>query len=131
MFKQWAGKSVDLRLLSDGVVEFLKRKGFRSKKTDVAKGFLVSGTGPFSGGVVVRISGEPDDFVVELESGATRDSVMLGSSTLVFGGGRFLLRGLKSKEALDKLENEFWISLEGLVIRLEGSAKHPGERIYF
>jgi len=123
MFKQWIKKSVDLSLLSADVAEFLKRKGFRSEKTEVVKGFLVYGKASSGGGVIVRILGEPDDFAVELESGVARSSIILGSSTVVFGGGGGLLRGLKSKEALEKLQSEFWIYMEDLVARLEGSGR--------
>jgi len=123
MFKQWVKKSVDLGSLSDAVVRFLERKGFMGKRTVVEKGFIVSGKGSLGAGVIVRILGEPDDFIVELESGSTRTSEMLGSSTVLFGGGGFLLRSLKSKEALEKLESEFWIYMEDVVARLQSSKR--------
>jgi len=85
---------------------------------------LIYGKKPLQEVVVVTVSGKPDDFEVELESAASRDSLMLGSSTTAFGGGGFFLRELKSKEDFEKLEREFWVFVEELVTRLENSARH-------
>jgi hypothetical protein len=42
----------------------------------------------------------------------SRFATMLGLSTTLFGGGVFVLRGLKLQEALEKLEKKFWLYLE-------------------
>lgn len=73
--------------------------------------------------LTVKIIGDSNDFVVELLAGKRmRSSVRFGFLTTIFGGGNFLLQALKSQEALEKLEKEFWVYIEETITRLAGSA---------
>lgn len=126
MQKRWVGKDVDLILLRRSIEAFLEVNNLEIRKDDSADGCSVlgvqqRGVGP-SIEVVVRISGDSNDFVVEFVGGErARRSLMWGFLTTMFGGGSFLLRGLKLKEGLEKLENEFWVHTEEAVTRLVGS----------
>ena len=44
----------------------------------------------------------------------------------MFGGGYLVVRGLRAKEALEKLEREFWVYVEERVAQLAGSAEDKG-----
>lgn len=128
MRKQWVGKNVDLALLSESFEKFLKGKGYKTQRGTLSNGYEILGTPRrfrnMSGGVVVRILGDCNDFVVELmASQRTHDSIMWGYMTTFFGGGSFLLRSLKSKEALERLEVRFWVYAEETIENLVGSAE--------
>jgi len=57
----------------------------------------------------VYIIGEPEDFKVKFVAGSRSNAwIKLGTITSLLGGGVFLVKGLKSQEALEKLEKEFW-----------------------
>lgn len=122
METQWTGKNVDLALFSRNVAEFLKVKGYKTVSRELGNEHRISATmrgkGAFTG-VLVRVYGEPDDFVVEIDvAKEARLSKVLGSITALFGGGSLTLRGLKSEEALQELEKEFWLFAEETVTRL-------------
>ena len=78
------------------------------------------------GAMTASVFGNSNDFIVEIvASERTRGSIRLGLLTSAFGGGYLALKGLKAKEALEKLEKEFWIHIEEKVANLTGSAKKP------
>ncbi len=127
MQAQWVGKNVDLALLSQFVEDFFKSKGFKTAKDTSTEGYTVSGKpqrgGDILGRVIVRILGSSNDFSIEfLTSKHTRSAIRSGFMTTMFGGGILLLRGLKSQEALEKLENDFWIYIEEEMTHLIDSA---------
>lgn len=129
MKKQWREKNVDLTLLSKTIEDFLKAKGYRTRSLlgESKKKYRISATllkNRDSTGVVVRIYGEPNDFVMELDLPIEAQlSKTLGSVIALFGGGYLYLRGLKSEEAYQKLEEDFWLFAEEAVARLIDSTK--------
>jgi len=130
MQKQWVGKNVDLKLLSECVEVFFKDKGFKTTKDESAGKYTILWTSQrvrnMRDAMTASVFGDSNDFVVEIiASERTRGSIRLGMLTTAFGGGYLVLRGLKAKEALEKLEKEFWIHIEGKVADLTGSAKKP------
>ena len=130
MQKQWIGKNVDLKLLSECVESFFKDKDFRTKKDASDGKYTILWTSQrvrsMRGAMTASVFGNSDDFIVEIvASERTRGSIRLGLLTSAFGGGYLALRGLKAKEALEKLEKEFWIHIEEKVANLTGSAKKP------
>jgi len=127
MEKQWIGKNVNLALFSKNIEDFLKAKGYKTVYRESEKEYRISATlqeNIGSTGVLVRIYGNPSDFVVELGlAGEARLSRVLGSVTALFGGGSLFLRGLRSEEALQKLEEGFWLFAEETVTRLVDSTR--------
>jgi hypothetical protein len=128
MQKRWTGKNVDLDLLSDSVEDFFKSKSFVTKRTESTEERVIlwqSGrSAKAEKPISVRIIGKPDDFTVELKASELADrSVRLGMLTKPIGGGYFLLKSLKLREALEKLEKEFWIYVEDKIAELAGSTQ--------
>ena len=128
MQKQWVEKNVDLALLSKCFENFLEGKGCETERDMLSNGYEILGTPKrirgLGGGIIVRILGDCNDFVVELmASQRTHNSIMWGYLATFFGGGSFFLRGMKSKEALERLESEFWIFAEEKVKNLVDSAR--------
>ena len=123
MQERWVGKNVDLPLLSERIVNFFKDKGFKIANDWSASEHKISarpqrGLG-ILGRVIVRILGNANDFLIEFSTSGHSDSaIKLGSVTTMFGGGSLILRGLKSQEALKKLEKDFWTYTEETVTHL-------------
>jgi hypothetical protein len=129
MQRRWTGKNVDLALLSECVEDFFEDRGFLTEKDESAGEYTILWAPPrvrsMRDAMTVRVFGKPDDFVVEIiASERTRGSIRLGMLTKMFGGGYLVVRGLRAKEALEKIEREFWAYLEEKVAQLAGSAEH-------
>jgi hypothetical protein len=129
MQKRWRGKNVDLDQLSDSVEDFFKSRSLQPKRAETAGERTISWFPGYRGAglkepVTARIFGEPDDFTIDLKaSELTKNSIRTGILTKPFGGGYFLLKAVKLKEELERLENEFWIFMEEKIDQLAGSAK--------
>jgi len=127
MEARWVRKNVDLKLLGGHIESFFKDKGFKITKERSASKHEIS-TRPqrgvsILGSVIVRVLGDSNDFLIEFSTSRhSRSAVKLGFITTMFGGGSLILRGLKSQEALEKLEKDFWIYIEEAIARLINSA---------
>lgn len=120
---RWVGNNVDLALLSESVEDFFRTRGFRTKRDELAEGHTISATPGHvrdaCGETTVRILGKSSDFVIEFfSSERTRSNILFGFIATIIGGGNILLHGLKSQEALQKLEREFWVYVEDRIERL-------------
>ena len=124
---RWCGKNVDLAILSERIENFFRDKGFRIiKDLSEPEGKILAkppkGIG-ILGRVTIRVLGDSNDFLIEFStSNHSRSAVKLGLITTMCGGGNLVLRGLKSQEALEKLESDFWIYIEEDITRLINSA---------
>ena len=128
MQRRWTGRSVDLDLLSDCVEDFFKDRSLATRRTDSADERVIlsqSERAVKAGKLIsVKISGNSDDFKIEVKASELTDrSVRLGMLTKPIGGGYFLLKSLKLRDRLEKLEKEFWIYVEDKVAQLTGSAQ--------
>lgn len=126
MRRKWVGKNVDLALLKRYVEDFFRNRGFKTK-VDESTGeckILVMQQQARNRleEVYIRILGTSKDFAIELSADdRMRSAVWLGYMTSMIGGGRLLLRGLKSREAMERSEKEFWAYVEDIVGRLASS----------
>ena len=128
MQRRWTGKNVDLDLLSDCVEDFFKSRSFVTKRTESQGEHTIlwqsERTARTQEAMSVKVVGYSDDFTIELKaSELTNRSVRLGMLTKPIGGGYFLLKSLKLREALERIEKEFWIYMEDKVAELAGSAR--------
>jgi len=129
MEKRYLRRNVDLSLLSERIVQFFREKGFKTLRKEEmgVRKIIVRPTHVHE--IVERfavyIFGSSNDFVVRLSAGARSASfVKFGLLITLFGGGSLFLRGVKSQEALEKLERDFCIYLEEKIDFLGNSAKH-------
>lgn len=119
MERLYSERNVDLSLLTEHVASFFKKNGFGVRLvTEEQKGFFKVIVRPtrehdIRGSVVVFVEGYPGKFSVRLIGGARSEAFMkFGLLASLFGGGSLFLRGIKSKEALEKLERKFWVYVE-------------------
>jgi len=132
MEDRWINKNVDLSMLKSCLIRFFEEKSFkisgegsREKHCIVA---LPTRIHDISEEIRVHVDGRPDDFRVRFKAGSrSSELVRLGILTTAFGGGRLTVKGLKSQEALERLEKEFWVYLDeviwSLARRASGSSK--------
>jgi len=128
MQRRWTEKNVNLALLSECVEDFFKDRGFSTEKDELAGGYTIRWAPPrvrnMRDAMTAKILGNPNDFVVEIvASERAWGSIRLGILTKMFGGGYLVLRSLRAKEALEKLEREFWAYVEEKAAHLAGSAE--------
>lgn len=129
MERRWVAKNVDLGLLANSIVDFLKTLDF-----EIISGETVSEHAIFAGDspnfpiddhISVTIQGKPEDFVVkmELNDGKKKRSLFVSPLLMSMIGAGFLLsKRFKSEEAWLKLEREFWRHLENIVVQLTDSS---------
>lgn len=126
MQKRWTGNNVDLDLLGDCIEDFFKGKGFVTKRTK-SEGEQTILWVPWPATMkpmTAKIVGDSNNFVLELKTREfTRRDIQLGMLTKSIGGGYFLRKGLRLREALEKIEREFWVYIEDKVADLAGSAE--------
>lgn len=127
MRKHWVEKNVDLALLSRCAEDFFKGKGLKTKIEKSAGEYrilLASKRAPNTReNVDIRIWGDSSDFAIEFSADErARSAILFGYTTTMLGGGNVLLRGLRSLEALEKLEKEFWVHVEQCIERLNNLA---------
>jgi hypothetical protein len=124
MQRRWTRQNVDLDSLSVSIEDFFKSQHFVTKKSESAgeRKILLQSTYSrvkLEEPVSVRITGDPNDFVIDLKaSELTTHPVRMGMLTKSLGGGYYLLRSLKLQEELQKMEKEFWIYVENRVTQL-------------
>jgi len=128
MQRQWIGKNVDLGSLSEAVEAFFKDRGFKTKAERSGDKYIVFWAFPRARDVGralrVIVYGSPDDLWIDFPgSENAHRSILQGFALTLFGGGALILRGLRMKEALEKIEREFWVSIEDAVLRLVNSSR--------
>ena len=129
MKDQWLEKKVDLRLLADRIKLFFHETDFETTLEEARKGYTISAVCKIPNlrlRIEVKVLGQPNDFTVEFLSGGTKGifspSMIVGHLTSLFGGGYLVVRETRKREALDKLESDFWKRLQMQVADLTNSA---------
>jgi hypothetical protein len=127
MNRPYQGRNVDLSLLSQWIERFFKRKEFRVKKETEEETFRIVARATYVHEIVdtitVSVSGNSNDFVVKLYIGTRSEVLMkIGQLASLFGLGVLFLRGIKSYEAEETLQREFWVFVEEKIDFLTNSA---------
>ena len=133
MEDRWINKHISLSMLNNRLVQFFEERNFRTFQEKSEKKYhIVVAPRRFHDileEIHVYVNGQPDDFKVKFDSGArSRELVRTGILATVFGGGRLTLKGLKSQEALEKLEKEFWVYADKVIWSLASSLSDSTKR---
>jgi len=131
MERHYAERDVYLPSLTERMVRFFKEQRFRVRAVmEEKKGLFKIIVRPthehdITGKVVVLIEGCPNKFLVRFIAGSRSQAFMkFGLLTSFLGGGSLFLRGIKCKEALERLERKFWVYVEEKIDFLAGTANH-------
>ena len=119
MEKQWKNLSVNLRQLARTIEERYSRRNLEVKETALEDGYsirVILSKLRASGVMSIVIRGTPNDFMIETRATEDKDSaIKVGLMTTIIGGGSIVLGNIKSREELEKLEREFWGTIEETV----------------
>ena len=123
----YKGRNVDLSLLSRWIERFFRKREFRVTKEIEEETFRIVARPTYVHEIVdtitVSVSGNPNDFVVKLYIGTRSEVLMkIGQLASLFGLGVLFLRGVKSDEAGETLQREFWVFVEEKIDFLTNSA---------
>jgi len=122
--KRFQNRKVDLHFLSERIKDFFESKGLSVSVVAQQDGFLIIARKSFTERINVKLKGSSSDFTVELATEEGSDaSILFGSLTTIFGGGSFFLRGIRSKELLEKFEGEFFRYVEDVCNALHRSCR--------
>ena len=115
MKNQWLGKNVDLCMLAERIKLFFSEADFEITVEKVPEGYVIQAVSAIPNlkfGMSAIILGRPNDFTVEFSTsrkgGYFSPSMIVGYLTTMFGGGYLVSREARKREALDKLEKDFW-----------------------
>jgi hypothetical protein len=125
MEKQWKKHNVSLRRLAQTIENYYMRRNFKVKETVLKDGYsirVVLTELRTSGAMSIVLRGTPDDFSIETRATEQEDgTVKVGLMTTIFGGGSLVLGSIKNREKLEKLEREFWVTIEETIRSLTNS----------
>ena len=127
MNRPYKGRNVDLSLLSQWIERFFRKKEFKVTKETEEETFRIVARPTYVHEIVdtitVFVSGNSDDFKVKLYIGTRSEALIrVGQLASLFGLGVLLLRGIKSDEAEESLQREFWVFVEEKIDFLSNSA---------
>jgi hypothetical protein len=115
MQKKWNGL-IDIELLTNKIVEYFVKKDFEINKIKMPDGYQIIASGSqylnIEGYVVVCVKEADRGFSVNVEHSGDVGGIGEISRSLIlttlFGGGYFLLRKLKSREAWLTFNKKLW-----------------------
>jgi len=116
-----------LNALTKKVIQFLDSEDFGSiieVETETGRKIIAGESSHYKmrDSISVTIEGELDNFYVKLETTKEHKGPKLPMLIAsMFGGGYFLLRDLKSDEAMLKFERDFWRKMNSMVIEAQNS----------
>lgn len=122
MKKQWKNHNIDLQRLTEIIENHYKKRSLKLKTTKLKNGYqirivITQLRTPAIMDIIIK--GKPNDFTLETKATEYEDeAVKLGLYTQIFGGGNLILGNIKAREAEEKLENEFWTTIEETIARL-------------
>jgi hypothetical protein len=115
---RWVHKKVDLSQIEEATKKFLQQHKFIVSTQNYDQKKIVGVLRDVEGRkkVVVTITGNPEDFVVDFSAGETAQIITKFAPLIIFfGGGALELKSLKEKEFYQKLEDKFWDYLEQFI----------------
>lgn len=125
MEKQWKNLNVSLQRLARMIESFYSQKKLKVKEAALKDGYsirVILAELRLSGVMNIIIRGRPDDFTIETEATEHQDgTVKVGLMTTIFGGGSLVLGSIRTREELEKLEREFWDTIEEWIRSLTDS----------
>jgi hypothetical protein len=129
MKKQWENHNINLQQLAQTIQNFYTKKGLKTATKTSKKGWKIQtivkeyGTAT---ALTTLITGTPNNFTIETIPSEYEDTALkIGLSTTIFGGGNILLPSIKIHEKLEKIEKEFWDSIEETIAQLTTTARNP------
>jgi len=121
---EWKNRQTNREILSQQIEKFFNKNNFTTETQKENTHFKILATPTKKTGIKekieIEIQSTKDGFAVDLKTiEKAQTSVKLGLLSSFFLGGSLLLRSLRSKEELDKLQNKFWLHVQEYVSTLQ------------
>ena len=130
MEKRWQNHGVNLQRVTEIVKNYYLRRNFKVNESVLEDGYSLSITLRelrTSGVMSIAIRGMPDDFTIETRATEEEDrQVKIGLMTAIFGGGILVLRNIRVREQMERIEREFWSTIEETIRSLADSREPSG-----
>jgi hypothetical protein len=128
MKDRWQNKNVQLPILTDCIEQFFKENGFSVSSNKYNGDYRIvaqpKSDHAIAEDIHVSLNGKTDDFTIKFIAGSrSRMFFRIGTILSLFGGGFLSLKGIKSQEALEKLERKFWTYITEKVNQLVSSTR--------
>jgi len=125
---EWKTVSVDLSVLTEKIVEFFSSRDFTVLVDKSEKGFRCTIIPKIHHKILdkitVNVCKTAENLTVEFTAeNLSHSLVRYGNLLSLFGGGVIFLKGLKSKEELEKLEEDFWWYVDQLINHLQVTSR--------
>jgi hypothetical protein len=127
---QWKDANIDLGELSKGVEQFFIQRQFEDTLEKTEKGYKIEAKTEkvFHAQlkILVNIFGGPNDFTIEYTTseqgkGFFNRSMIFSYIAQALGGGAIFRGEVKLRDALEKIEKEFWSHVDKQVALLSNS----------
>jgi hypothetical protein len=108
---EYKEKKVNLNILSDEIVSFFARRGFKAFAEKGASRIFISVKSEGFNRTVANVTLESsvdDSVIVDFEGIRNSAFVKMAPLLALLGGGVFILKSLNASEILDRLERDFW-----------------------
>ena len=127
MQKQWRNHNVNLKFLAQTIQNnYAQKRGLETKTQTTQNNWQIKVifTDPRKPGTMnINITGTPNNFTVETRATEIEDeTVKIGLATSLFGGGYIVYSSVKTREELEKLEKEFWATIEETIAKHTNTA---------
>jgi len=125
MQRNWKDTNVNLSNLVQKIIQFFESKEFNNVtalQTETGYQVIAGDSKQYKmeNDVLVTIEGKPDDFAVSLTSCKVEKRFPLPLIlTSMFGGGYFLLKNLRSEEAMQKLQRDFAGRIDNMIAQTQ------------
>jgi len=123
--RNWKDMNVNLSNLVQEIIQFFESNEFNNVTAlETETGYqVIAGDSKhykMENDVSATIEGKPDDFTVSLTSCKIEKKFALPLIlTSMFGGGYFLLKNLRSEEAMQKLERDFTGKIDSMIAQTQ------------
>ena len=122
MKKQWKNHNINLQHLAQTIQDHYTEKNIKTRTFTQKNGyqiFIILTKLRTPTMMAITLLGTPNNFTIETKATEYEDeAVKLGLSTTIFGGGSLIPGNIKAREELEKLEQEFWTTIEETIATL-------------
>jgi len=126
MRRNWTNRNVDLKILKEKIIEFLKENHFDVEINENGNQCLIKAKSSpnyqIEGQIAIMLQGEPEEFSIDLELQRKKQRIFSPLLLAFLGGGYWLSQHLKSDEEWLEFRRRFWKQMDIFITYLSGSA---------
>jgi hypothetical protein len=126
MRRNWTNRNVDLKILKEKIIEFLKENYFDMDVNENGNQYLITAKSSpnyyIEGQIAITLQGKPEEFSIDIELRRKKQRIFSPLLLAFLGGGYWLSQNLKSDEEWLEFRRKFWEQIDIFITYLSGSA---------